>query len=400
MKTSILKIAPLAAALTLAWGSASALEFHGYLRAGGGSSGKDGSQGCFKLNDAGSRYRLGNECTSYGELAFDHEVFEGKNGVKFNYHGRLAVETNQKQDWEAVNDDSTTIASREQWFEAKGLPFMNGASVWGGKRFYDRQDVHITDFYYWDASGYGIGVEDLPLGDFKFSYALLRNGNATDDSTTRHDFRLKGIKLGDMGDLTVGLQLNQAGNDKAGKDNNGSMITLQHFKGGVFGGFTKTAFQSGRGSAQYWGAAYPSNGMSTDNKWMRLTHQTQAQFSSDWSGMATFVYQDIKDGNKWTSFGVRPVYHLSDNVKVQAELGFDRVKPNGGDTQTLTKFTIAPTLVAGRGFWARPEIRVFYTYAKWNDAARDHGGVAGGPTGQFGSDTNGHTIGFQVEGWW
>ncbi len=402
MKTSILKIAPLAAALTLAWGSASALEFHGYLRAGGGSSGKDGSQACFQLPGAYSKYRLGNECESYGELAFDHEVFEGKNGVKFNYHGRLAVITGQKQDFETLdNTDNNQIASREQWFEAKGLPFMNGASVWGGKRFYDRQDVHITDFYYWDTSGYGIGVEDLPVGNFKFSYALLRNGNGTDSATTRHDFRLKGIKIGDAGDLTVGLQLNQAGNDAAGKDNNGTALTLQHFKGGVFGGFTKTALMYGRGSANSLSLAYPDNSAGSDKKTLRIVHQTQAQFSPEWSGMVTAVYQNQKDNYKWISAGVRPVYHLTDNVKIQAELGFDQVKPNNDSTRTLTKFTIAPTLVAGRGFWARPELRVFYTYAKWNDAARDGwGGVAGGTSGQFGSDTNGHTIGFQVEGWW
>lgn len=296
MKTSVLKIVPLAAALSLAWGNASALEFHGYLRAGGGSSGKDGSQACFQLPGAYSKYRLGNECESYGELAFDHEVFEGKNGVKFNYHGRLAVITGQNQDFETLdNTGNNQIASREQWFEAKGLPFMNGASVWGGKRFYDRQDVHITDFYYWDTSGYGIGVEDLPLGDFKFSYALLRNGNGTDSATTRHDFRLKGIKIGDAGDLTLGLQMNQAGNDTKGKDNNGTALTLQHFKGGVFGGFTKTALMYGRGSANSLSLAYPDNSAGSDKKTLRIVHQTQAQFSPEWSGMLTAVYQNQKD---------------------------------------------------------------------------------------------------------
>ena len=58
-------------------------------------------------------------------------------------------------------------------------------------------------------------------------------------------------------------------------------------------------------------------------------------------------------------------------------------------------------IVAGRGFWARPEMRLFYTYANWTDTARDlWGGVAGGTTGRFGADSKGSTIGFQVEGWW
>jgi maltoporin len=62
--------------------------------------------------------------------------------------------------------------------------------------------------------------------------------------------------------------------------------------------------------------------------------------------------------------------------------------------------------VAGRGFWARPELRFFYTYAKWNGAARDGvfgpggGTVAGGVTGPFGNETHGASYGFQVEAWW
>jgi maltoporin len=99
------------------------------------------------------------------------------------------------------------------------------------------------------------------------------------------------------------------------------------------------------------------------------------------------------------------VWHINNYFKLQGELGYDEVKPSTGgavneQTRKLTKFTIAPTIVAGGGFWARPELRLFYTYATWNDAARDlWGGVAGGTGGRFGSDTDGSTIGFQVEAW-
>ena len=39
------------------------------------------------------------------------------------------------------------------------------ATFWAGARFYDRQDVHINDFYYRDPSGFGGGVEDVALGE-------------------------------------------------------------------------------------------------------------------------------------------------------------------------------------------------------------------------------------------
>ena len=60
---------------------------------------------------------------------------------------------------------------------------------------------------------------------------------------------------------------------------------------------------------------------------------------------------------------------LTQQIKLQAELGHDRVKPDGGDTRTLTKLTIAPSWALAPEFWSRPELRLFYTYARWNDAA-------------------------------
>lgn len=410
------KLLPVASAVTaallgLAMGPAQALEFSGYLRSGGGTTtDKNGGQTCFQLPGAYTKYRLGNECETYAELGFKQELFDAKDGVKFNYYGRLAYVSNQQQDFESFKDNGRDIASRENWIEAKNLPFLNGASVWGGKRFYERNDVHITDFYYWDASGYGIGVQDFKAGPVKLSYALFRNGNGSDNATTRHDFRIGGINLGAAGDLTVGLQLNTADSTdtpgNAGNKSDGQAITVQHFKGGILGGFNKFAIQWGKGSARNLVFPYPSNSEPESNKTFRVVEMLQWQVSPAFSGMATIVYQDQKNNYKWLSYGVRPVWHINDYFKIQFEYGHDQVKPTSGDatnrqTRKLDKVTIAPTIVAGGGFWARPEIRVFVTQARWNNAARDlWGGVAGGTGGRFGSDTNGTTAGFQVEAWW
>jgi len=417
MQERRLKLLPIAAAVVgmgLAAGSAQALEFHGYLRSGGGSTlDKGGGQSCFKLPGADTKYRLGNECETYAEIALDQDLFEAKDGAKFAYHGRLAYISNQQQDFESLKDNGRDIASRENWVEAKNLPFMNGASVWAGKRFYERNDVHITDFYYWDTSGYGIGVQGWKAGPVNLSYALFRNGNTGNDSTTRHDFRIGGISLGGAGDLTVGLQVNFA--DSTNKNtNDGYGITLQHFKGGLLGGFNKVALQYMDGSVANYGFAYPTNGNDAkDAKKWRLVEMLQWQTSPAFSGMATLVYQKSETplnnwvgfNSTWISFGVRPVWHINDYFKIQFEYGHDEIKPEKysqiRDKMKLDKFTIAPTIVAGRGFWARPEIRVFVTQANWNKAARDNGGgVAGGTGGVFGSNTSGTTAGFQVEGWW
>jgi len=65
----------------------------------------------------------------------------------------------------------------------------------------------------------------------------------------------------------------------------------------------------------------------------------------------------------------------------------------------LTKFTIAPALTTDRHFTGRPEIRVFYTYAMWNETAR----TASVDSGSIYRNTqflSGSTIGLQGETWW
>ncbi len=66
----------------------------------------------------------------------------------------------------------------------------------------------------------------------------------------------------------------------------------------------------------------------------------------------------------------------------------------------MTKFTFAPTLTTGRGFFDRPQIRAFVTYAKWNDAARDAGLVTFNSRSQPTPDTDGLSFGVQTEIWW
>jgi maltoporin len=293
---------------------------------------------------------------------------------------------------------------------------LSGGSVWVGNRYYKRQDVHITDFFYWDTSGTGIGIEDYKAGPVNLSYAIFRSTFGQDTAATRHDFRVGGIPV-PLGDLTVGLQYNTADTSVPANDNKGQGITVQHFAPNILGGFNKLALQYAKGTVANFGFGNPATAdpaSAQDAKRQRLVEMLQVQLSPQFSGMATFVWEKMEAPNstwigfnhdRWISFGVRPVWHLGDYFKVQFEYGHDEIEPNSfsaiQQTLKLDKLTIAPTIVAGRGFWARPELRVFYTYAKWNDAARDNGGgVAGGTGGPFGTDTNGSTIGFQVEGWW
>ena len=407
-------LAPLAAAAAVLFATdASAFEFHGYARSGIGWASEKGGQACFKLPgvQGNGNFRLGNECETYGEAQFDHTLYDGKDGVKFDYHIMLAYVAGQQNDFENLAKNGNQLALRQNWVEAKNLPFLNGGSAWIGKRYYQRHDVHINDFFYWDASGPGAGIEKIKLGEtMTGSFAIFRNNgnngngdfggfNPNNNATTRFDARVSDINLGGAGSLELGLQFNSADTNVA-NSKNGTAVSGE-WSLPVLGGVNKLFATSGTGSANPPSFAYPNNTPGNQDGSWGIQDSIQWQISPEISGMAVAGHWDFKNNYKWDYIGARPVYHFSDYFKLQGEVGLNEIKPVNDLTRKLGKITIAPTLVAGRGFWTRPELRAFYTYAKWNTAARDGwGGVAGGTAGPFGTSRSGSSYGLQVEAWW
>lgn len=422
MNKCIMKTLPAALALALtasvAQAGVSQVDFGGYFRSGFGTSDKGGKEACFGLAGAGSKYRLGNECETYGELALGGEAFKGQNGFAMRVNTRFAYVLNQNQDWEQF---SPSFREANVVAENIGTGAFAKAKAWVGKRFYDRQDVHITDFYYLDTSGPGAGIENVDVGFGKMAYAIIRQASdktqlgrtssADYQEVLRHDFRFSGIKTNPDGELMLGLVVNQkrVNGGAGGIDiSRGTLFTAQHTQGNFIGGFNKVALQLATGSQAGGGAGGVEFYAHNDDRMTRIVEQFQFQPSgSKFSGMGTFVYQDKKAGatgahSKWTSLGIRPQYHFADNMSLAVELGHDRVKDDGAATRTLTKFTIAPQIAAGNSFWSRPVLRAYYTYAKWNDAAQKAAGAGSAlsSTGAFGSSTSGSTVGFQAEIWW
>ncbi len=404
--------------------SASAVDFHGYARSGIGWTSGGGEQTAFTVNGGGSKYRLGNEAETYAEFKLGQELF--KDGDKSIYlDSNIAYSVNQQVDWEATSPALREINVQFKNF-ADSLP---GATLWAGKRFYQRHDVHMNDFYYWDISGPGAGVENIDLGFGKLSLAVTRNteeGGAYGweynpitkkwDSTKDKnkdvyndviDVRLADLKVSENGRLEIGFDYgsshtkNHAARE-ADATKNGYMVTVEHTQGNFFGGFNKFTAQYATDSMTSWNTGH-SQGGSTTNKghMLRLINQGVVAASDKVEVMYALIYEktdlDNKQGKTWYSAGIRPMYKWTDTMSTLVEVGYDRIKDqNTGLKNDLTKVTLAQQWQAGSSIWARPAIRVFGTYAHWNDKFNTTNRTDAGYKAKDGE----FVAGVQFEAWW
>ena len=406
MKSSLNHSICIASLCLLAPLSANALEFAGYLRSGVGNSLNGGKQSCFKLPGAEAKYRLGNECEQYAELELRQDVYSFDDGSVLSVDGMASL-YNQYDRQLTFQGDNGSARLPQLYAQWSNLPSLNGGSLWAGRRYYKRNDIHISDFYYWNQSATGAGIEDVLIGGLKYSYALSRKDNLYQENyVTRHDFNVAGFNTNPGGQLELGLSyLDKPERTDA---HSGWAITAQHVQSEFLGGKNKFAVQYGEGSGT--GLGYTGDfRLDNSSKRYRIVEFFDWQVTPRFGGQVEAVYQkDFRpDGGnqEWLSLGVRPTYAISEQFKLVTELGHDQVKAADG-TRKLSKFTFAPTWSPkGPRFWARPEVRLYYTYASWNAAAQRaanefDAGSALSDSGAFGSARHGSNAGLQVEYWW
>lgn len=404
--------------------SASAVDFHGYARSGIGWNLSGGQQTAFGVNGGGSKYRLGNEADTYAEFKLGQELY--KNGEQSIYlDTNLAYGVSQQNDWE-----STSPALREVNVQFKNfIKELPGATLWAGKRFYQRHDVHMNDFYYWDISGPGAGLENIDLGFGKLSVAITRDteeGGAygwhydpiqkkwvssqdKDKNVTNDifDVRLAGIQTNENGSLELGVDYGRAhAPDHAkfveGASKDGVLLTAEHTQGNFFGGFNKFTVQYATDSMTSWNNGH-SQGASIDNNgsMLRLIDQGVVGLSDKVELMYALIYQNIDlDNNKgstWYSAGIRPMYKWNETMSTLLEFGVDFVKDQKtSQTNRLAKYTIAQQWQAGSSIWARPAIRVFGSYFDWKDEFNQNFRLDNG----YKATDSEFVVGVQFEAWW
>ncbi|MCI1034370.1 maltoporin [Raoultella sp. BIGb0149] len=428
---------PLAVAVAAGVMSAQAMavDFHGYARSGIGWTGSGGEQQCFQATGAQSKYRLGNECETYAELKLGQEVW--KEGDKsFYFDTNVAYSVSQQNDWE-----STSPAFREANVQGKNLiDWLPGSTIWAGKRFYQRHDVHMIDFYYWDISGPGAGIENIDLGFGKLSMAATRSsesggsatfadrdalGNRIYDNIVPNDVfdvRLAQMEINPGGTLELGVDYGHTNvpdnyylQPDASKD--GWMLTAEHTQS-MLKGYNKFVLQYATDAMTSNGKGVPQGGsINNDGTMWRVLDHGAISLGDSWDLMYVGMYQDINldnnNGTKWWTVGVRPMYKWTPIMSTLLEVGYDNVESQKtGDNNNQYKITLAQQWQAGDSIWSRPAIRVFATYAKWDEkwgyANGDSGtgytsGVAYNDTSAktfSRGDNDEWTFGAQMEIWW
>jgi len=396
MKTTHLLTA-IAFAAAASTAQAATIDFSGYMRAGTGVNLRGGTQVCFGLPGADTKWRLGNECDYVIEPNFVAKLAEYE-GSDWFVHFMPSV----YRAWGQVENGTDELNARFNQVYAYGnkISGLANGRVWAGRRFYNRLQTGINDQFLEINDGDGAGLEDMEVGPGKLSVAFMMNGRgAANNNRFALPIRMTGIPTLPNGTLSVYLtpsaqlksrdQTTQIDPVKQPKGIAlGLYQTLEAFGGNTLLGFrhdkqgdvknTRVVLQHGRA----------------------LTKSTSLDFLTEYR----VNEQPNNAGNKWFAIGARTDTHISGPFRFLVELGHDQVKPDAGDTRNMTKITLAGAVSAGKEAYSRPTIRLFVTHAVWNEAARQVLGqnwVNGERLQQvYGDKKAGTSVGIQAETWW
>ncbi|MDR9827342.1 maltoporin [Vibrio sp. FNV 38] len=416
------KVSVIAAAVaaSLSAGAFADVDFHGYMRAGVGMNADGGQQVTFEKNKVG---RLGNESDIYGEIGLGKEVYNN-NGKTMYVDSMLAMTSNGGNDWESTSAncglddgavscvDDAQFALRQFNVQAKGfIASAPEATIWAGKRYYQRRDIHISDTYYWNISGAGAGIEGIEAGPGTLSLAWVRNdrgdivdeGNGGDTNVNTFDVRYAGLGLWEGGSLELGVDYAMVHDtddaSQSAKDAKDGVMFTAELTQGLSSGFNKTVFQYGtegysKTMAFYGDGSWYGAEANDGADGYRIINWGVVGLGESWEVGHQLIYgvgENMWDGmDKYETMSavVRPVYKWNENMKTMFEAGY-AVDDQDGDDKAISKFTVAQAWTAGSSFWARPEIRVYGSYLSSDD--NDFNG---------GRDDNQFQFGIQAEAWW
>jgi maltoporin len=395
-----LRLAAAAALAFCAADAAHALDWSGYFRGGPAVTNvTNESRQCYGLAGPGLKYRLGNECDFYGEFqlaqAMKAEGVEYNAVLMTNFYSP-ATETNQSGN---VDDN---FGIEQAYVEMKGFDFAPGVLFWMGKRR-DRDDVHIVDTFFTNMSGVGAGVEGIAAGGngMKFGFSGYKtddnSGSATNGEARLHA-QLYDIPVNPGGKLRlVGSYSHGDSHGGLHKGEQGWGATVEHVQENFLGlgGGNHVWLSYASGSLDLNQGFGDPTADSDTNGWRIVDSPTWQVGALGGQAIALYQHNGSPAGDSdQFSIGGRVSYAISKNIKWLTEIGYSSKSPAIGPDENLTKITLGPALSSGPDFWKRPELRLYVTWADFNEAAALDP-ANGLPAGK----TNGVSYGAQVEIW-
>jgi maltoporin len=473
-------------------------KFHTYFRAGTGFTANGVGQ-TFNFNTPdisfGKTQRLGNENDFYVEVGpiWDHmlgdpaldnpDVMDVKAKMTFQVFDGV-----DKSSGVNLDNDGFGIGMVECYLEMKNvIKAAPEVTFWGGQRFYDRYDIHPSDYFFLNTSGFGAGVYNVPLGPGSLAIAYfggIRSGTGTFflDDTSFDNFTLDvdggtgdfyrhvfDVRWGDWDFLWGKTKLVLIGSYQ-----HGGNFTVNYNDGTTGQGHVDNSGGVGGGLVQQWDLPpswgklsfvqlgllfgwglvdFDPSGVNLDklsnaylsalaadgitlspdgtadgpfrsvdpynnslqgranifwvwNPTDNFSLGTWAQYRFDDQGFTS--YQVNADGSVSSargethlfSAGIRPYLWLWGPFAIQAAAAYAYLSENRrtgaafGDGGSLGIITIAPTIKPRGGFFTRPELRAFATFAVWSD---DFKGAIGAPA--YSEKNYGWLFGVQAETW-
>ncbi len=414
----------------------------GYLRTGVGRSEDGSTQAHFQMPGAFSKYSLGNQADTYGELEFGYTHYLNNSKSK----SVDAVWTSSLYE-EFGSENHMRFNLSEQLYLRVNNLFGWGESIWAGSRFYDRKMIYMLDRAWLNPGqkGWGFGVDNLlnrPTGeDLKFAIWHFNNEDVVSyksgETGNLHNFTadLRWVNRPVNDRLKINLAANysyRVANEElgyGGKSGFGIFGWLD-YAGGDIKNTTALLFRQGANiSTDHWSGVSCSENPSNSNY---VTSDLSRAYSleinnnflyddfENWAlnfimvatvrnyGTTPYEYVDggaqyVDDLGKmvyWLTAGARGSYYINDYLRLTFEYSHEYINNRQIDVAGhLNKVIFTPELSLKKGFYSRPSLRPFVNYAFWSDDLKGH--IATSPKGSpYGDKTGGITYGLQFEIWW
>jgi maltoporin len=378
---------------------ATGLEFFGYARGGFYASSGGAPKGGYTLGGNLQKFRLGNEGDNGIEFGIGKK-FDLGNGLKWGVYYMPSVWNGHT----GTNQMYTTMS---------GLSFAPTVTFWAGQRYHRYADIHILDNQVMeDGDNYGAGADAIPIGQVGVLDVGLYNSDSADNKSgnpnnaKRFNLRWREIPTNPGG--TLALTAAAVHGDFALGKSGGALGLLHKQKNFLVPGLNNSLFlQASTGHASVNGKFYnldsgtPGTGLVSQQgaKQRRIADAIDFQIGR-FGGQALVGYQtsspDTGPDTKDLSLGGRVSYGVAQNVKLLAELGATTRSIDGQSKQRLDKGTLAVALAPNTDFWTRPELRLYLTHARWNQAAALANASSFGANGRRSATT----FGVQMEAWW